>query len=86
MQTKDIPDEPILHYLDKHQGEWSMAWDVKANTFPDIPEKLFKSKMASMIRRKLSGGCECGCRGDFVITDKGLEIIGAKRTHPYNGY
>lgn len=27
--------------------------------------------MASLIRRGLVDGCGCGCRGDFMITDKG---------------
>ena len=38
---------------------------------------------------RLVTGCDCGCRGDYEITDKGLEIIGAKRTTsriPWFGY
>ena len=49
-------------------------------------EKIWLAKMKSMIRRGLSGGCDCGCRGDYEITDKGLELIGEKRTKQYNGY
>ena len=49
-------------------------------------DKLILSKMKSFIKRGLSGGCDCGCRGDYVITDKGLALIGKPRTHEYNGY
>lgn len=98
MKTKDIPDEPILRFLAKHQGEWcnwfSPVWidgtlnkqSVVVAFPPNTPDKLIISKMNSLIRRGLSGGCGCGCRGDFEITDKGLEVIGEKRTKPYTGY
>lgn len=86
LQTKDISDIPILDYLAKHQGKWSMEWDVKAATFPELNDKLWRSKVSSMIKRGLSGGCGCGCRGDLEITDKGLAVIGAERTATYSGY
>lgn len=98
MKTSDIPDRPILEYLARYQGEWTCLWyghfkekDPEQSdvfyAFPEgTPHKLVLSKMRSLIRRGLSGGCECGCRGDFEITDKGLELIGQERTKPYNGY
>lgn len=88
MKTSDIPDEPILEYLALHQDKWIMSWDLKREVagLADLPLKLFQSKIKSIIRRRLSGGCDCGCRADLCITDKGLEIIGAKRTHSYSGY
>lgn len=98
MKTSDIPDNPILEYLAKHQGEWTSLWQGHfKESKPDIPdvfyafpkgthEKLILSKMRSLHKRKLVGGCPCGCRGDFEITDKGLEAIGQKRTKSYTGY
>lgn len=50
------------------------------------PEKVALAKMRSLYRRDLVGGCDCGCRGDFEITDKGLALIGRARTKPYTGY
>jgi predicted transcriptional regulator len=38
----------------------------------DASGKLVLAKMKSMIKRGLVDGCPCGCRGDFVITEKGL--------------
>lgn len=93
MQTKDIPDGPILELLATRQGTWS-TWcfypgitNSVVEAFPlGTPEKLIRSKMASLIRRGLSGGCSCGCRGDYEITDKGLAAIGRPRTKQYTGY
>ena len=42
---------------------------------PKTPEKLVRAKMGGLIRRGLVGGCDCGCRGDFFITQKGLELL-----------
>jgi hypothetical protein len=92
MKTSDITDKQILEFLALHQGQWS-TWG-KGYSMPtvndalpsDIPEKLVLSKMKNLIKRGLSGGCDCGCRGDYEITDKGLALIGQERTKPYNGY
>lgn len=43
-------------------------------------------KMRSLHKRKLVGGCPCGCRGDFEITDLGLSVLGKPRLKEYNGY
>lgn len=53
---------------------------------PEIPFKVYFAKLRALHRRGLIGGCTCGCRGDFEITDKGLELIGIERTKPYTGY
>jgi len=102
MQTKDIPDEMILNFLADRQGQWTSLWygyflthkshdgkpveDVFLAFPPDTPHKVIKSKMKSLCNRGLLGGCPCGCRGDFEITDKGLQKIGRKREKPYTGY
>lgn len=93
IQAKSLSDEVILRELAKHQGTWS-TWgekeysmpNIQVRTYPDVPCKVFLAKMKSIIKRGLSGGCDCGCRGDYEITDKGLELIGEKRTKPYSGY
>src|SRR5687768_9713927 len=98
MKTSDLSDEPVLRYLAKYQGEWTCLWfrhfaksqsdttDV-AYAFPEgTPDKLMLSKMRRLHKRGLVGGCPCGCRGDFEITDKGLATINEKRTKEYTGY
>ncbi len=42
-----------------------------------LPEKLVLSKMRRLIKRGLVDGCPCGCRGDYEITQKGLEFLNA---------
>ena len=82
MQCKDIPDQPILELLNQNPGEWhgwtkyNEAMPSVLPAFPDgCPEKLLLAKMAMLIRRGVVDGCACGCRGDFVITEKGREEL-----------
>lgn len=91
-QAKDIPDEPILRFLAQYQGRWCTHGD--GHGIPTVQDampsgthiKLQLAKMRSMHRRNLVGGCTCGCRGDWEITDKGLGQIGETRIVKYNGY
>lgn len=90
MQCKDIPDGPILEFLANQPMRYgSRVWanwfgDEHENSVtrampPSTPGKLVLAKMRQMIRRGVVDGCPCGCRGDFVITEKGLaEIAGGK--------
>lgn len=82
MQCKDIPDRPILEFLDALNGEWAHwlgdEFDKSVtHAFPDEVKgtKLVIAKMRQLIRRGLVDGCPCGCRGDFVITDKGRSLL-----------
>jgi len=100
MKASDISDKNVLEYLADRQGEWTCIWyghfvgkpgyedtgDVYLSMPKDTPEKVALAKMKSLHRRGLVGGCDCGCRGDFEITDKGLALIGRERTTEYNGY
>lgn len=93
MQAKDLDTKVILTELAKYQGTWA-TWgekqysmpNIQLNTYPNVPEKLWLAKMKKIMKQGLSGGCDCGCRGDYEITDKGLELIGQTRTVRYNGY
>jgi hypothetical protein len=60
--------------------------DVHYALPPGTPRKLALSKLKSMAAKGLIGGCACGCRGDFEITDWGLAAIGRTRTKLYTGY
>jgi hypothetical protein len=79
-QCKDIPDRPLLellaknpthwHFLDE-DGEWGVAQSIPEGT----PRKLRLAKMRMLVRRGVVDGCPCGCRGNFVITEKGLQEL-----------
>lgn len=81
-QCKDIADLPILEFIASFNGEWcfvfgreisdrSVFWAMPEGT----PWKLGLAKMRMLMRRGLVDGCPCGCRGDFTVTEKGLEFI-----------
>lgn len=46
--------------------EWASLWDVEAE-FPALPAKVVRAKLGALVRRKILGGCACGCRGDFEV-------------------
>lgn len=86
LQCKHIPDGPILAFLHRLNQRW-------ANWFGDeydnsvthampcgVPDKLVLAKMRQLMHRGLVDGCDCGCRGDFVITEKGEAEF--DRIHP----
>ncbi len=81
MQCKDIPDIPILKLLAEQPETWHTWYDttymrtVRPAIPAGIPEKLVLAKMRMLMRRGLVHGCGCGCRGDFVITEKGKAFI-----------
>ena len=91
-QCKDIDTDKILQFLAQHQGEWSTHGrgysmpTVQDAMPPNTPEKLQHAKMRQLHKRGLVGGCTCGCRGDWEITDEGLAFIGVPRTTRYSGY
>lgn len=92
VQAKDIDTDAILRFLAGHQGIWA-TWG-KGYSMPTVqdampegtPAKVQLAKMRALHRQGFVGGCACGCRGDWEITDLGLARIGHPRTKPYNGY
>ena len=88
MKCKDIPDRPILEFLVSLNGRWAnWFWyegieSNPGNTVrlampdgPNLPDKLVMAKMSKLMRRGLVDGCDCGCRGDFEITQKGMLFL-----------
>lgn len=72
-QAKDITDQVMLAALAATRGrhgvpQWSTLRDVQAH-LATLPPKVVQAKLRSMIKRKLIGGCACGCRGDFEIPE-----------------
>ena len=54
-------------------GSWRMRWHVQAEletVLGPIPENLFMAKARKLIARRLMGGCDCGCRGDWHPADE----------------
>lgn len=85
MQCKDIPDLPVLIFLASLNDRWGTWFDFENDIPPDnsvvrampdgTPQKLARAKMAMLIRRGLVDGCSCGCRGDYMLTNKAKQIL-----------
>lgn len=99
MKASDIPDLDVLNWLYDRQGQWSFLWygefvgreaddgrDVYLSMPSGTPPKVALAKMRQLHKRGFVGGCDCGCRGDFEITDKGLAFLGKPRLKKYTGY
>jgi len=83
VKCSDIPDKPILRFLAKNIGKWSNHWRLSDNAMPSVAdvmpkeanEKLILAKMRQLLKRGLVWGCGCGCRGDWEISDYGLDWL-----------
>lgn len=73
MQTKDIDKSVVLNYLKVKGEKWTLMSEIES-LYVGVPKKLIGSTMKSLVKRGLVDGCCCGCRGDFVLTDLGLEV------------
>jgi hypothetical protein len=79
MQCKDIPDAPLVRFVAEKQastGHWVCVWDLEP-PYSDLPGNLFRAKMGKLINKGYLTGCNCGCRGDYEVTPKGLAYIEA---------
>ena len=85
-KCSDIPTLPILRFLaslGKHWGNWfevnprcEFGKRSVRNAMPaGINDKLIHAKMRKLIAKGLVGGCDCGCRGDFVLSDEGRALL-----------
>lgn len=90
LKCKDIPDMPILEFLMEHGGIGCTVWR-QGNGIPyprsalfampeRTPQKLAQAKMGMLMRRGLIKGCNCGCRGDWELTDKGFKFLLSERS------
>lgn len=78
LQCKDIADQPILQLLSRFQHCTLIEGftnSVQVAMPADTPKNLVRAKMGSLIRRSLITGCACGCRGDFMLADKGSQML-----------
>ncbi|MFB6505531.1 hypothetical protein ACFC07_22430 [Streptomyces sp. NPDC056099] len=82
MQCKDIPDELVCDVVRRTPppwptspgaAPWRMRWDVQAaleTVTGPLPEKLFLAKISKLFAKRLLGGCDCGCRGDYHLCEE----------------
>lgn len=80
LQCKDIPTLPILEFLSKQTRwtTWGKGYSMPTvqNAMPEgTPPKLQLAKMRQLINAGLVDGCDCGCRGDFELLEKGREML-----------
>lgn len=84
MKCQDILTIPILEFVASkdHWCNWYFGddYDVRKVMPTGVSPKLVLAKMGKLIRRGYLSGCDCGCRGDYEITEKGIEEI--KKSHP----
>jgi len=88
---RKVTKEEVLHYLAKNQGKWNMFFEIEHELGIEPrsgcgPNKRHAVTLRKLYKSGMIGGCICGCRGDFDITDKGLEFIGIERYAEYHGY
>lgn len=77
VQCKDIADGPLLRFIagkQREKGAWVNTWDFEP-PYSDLPDNLFRAKMGQLMKRRLVTGCNCGCRGDYELTNKGREYL-----------
>lgn len=85
MQAKDLDDAEFLRLIDtiSHDGLWAhtntrwvFTWDLEP-AMPDVPWKVILAKASKLIKRGVLSGCDCGCRGDFELTEQGHDFLKA---------
>lgn len=53
---------------------WVFMWNLEY-LMPVFPEEVILAKASRLIQRGLLTGCDCGCRGDFELTESGRDAI-----------
>lgn len=82
MQIKDIDKIAVLTRIAEieaagRRGTLFPGFDNSVNTsMPEgASEKLQYAAMRNLVKSGLVDGCCCGCRGDFVLTQKGRDLL-----------
>ena len=94
--ARDISDVDFLSAVDVASRRWPSVgvathWDVArvlgglpvgqyCDDVPGVPWKVVLAKFRRCEGRGLVTGCDCGCRGDFELTDKGRDLIHGVRS------
>ena len=71
----------ILMFLARMDGKWC-TWGTSyympsvSQVFPiGTSAKVQLRFMQTLQRKNLVSGCDCGCRGDYTVTEKGLDFL-----------
>lgn len=83
METKDIPEIPILQFLHGLRGQIAIRHGIESMPGQDIhgafpaetPEKIITSKLKTLKRKGYIDGCPCGCSGQFTLTKMGAKLL-----------
>lgn len=85
-QAKDIPDvvmlSAVLEINAPHdtcnpykthcdRGHPATVW----NLLPQYANKVVNAKLRQLKKRGMVDGCPCGCRGDWTLTQKGIDYV-----------
>lgn len=76
-KAADLSDVDVLIAVIGRGADRSLGacgWDV-AEEFPNTPEKVVLAKLRRLGKRKIIDGCPCGCRGDWTLTELGLQML-----------
>lgn len=77
MKAADLDDRDVLGVVQNSCWEresWTFTALI-AERFPAVPFKVVAAKLSKLLKRGLLTGCDCGCRGDWELTDKGRELV-----------
>jgi len=87
IQCKDISDMIVveriwqINRIARRWATWFTSYPNSVFAPDEYPDNLMLAKMRQLMRKELVDGCLCGCRGDYVVTRKGCELIG----RPWHG-
>lgn len=90
MQAKDLDDRLVLatihrlamaprSHAHREPPHWVFVSDLSRALDLDDKGRLLLAKCEALIRRRLLDGCACGCRGDFELTQAGLDLLHASK-------
>ena len=65
--------EAVLSSASRKGAAWAALWDVEAAL--DLSASRVRARAARLIARGLLEGCTDGCRGDFIVTDRGMAAL-----------
>ncbi len=58
----------------EYMPHWVFTWNLDC-LMPMFPPEVILAKASRLIERGLLTGCDCGCRGDFELTEAGRQAI-----------
>lgn len=88
MQAKDIDRMAVLRTIAKQQAETAARWGRSTDGVAFTAEvsdalgvhyRLFLAKARTLKKAGLVEGCDCGCRGDWRLTDEGRATVRGSR-------